>query len=52
MSDYGDQWRSRREHQRKMFSGNCKCGRKFLTSWQTCICGELNENYQPRGKKK
>lgn len=48
MSNYGDQWRERREHRDSLFCGYCLCGRRLLRTWQNCICGQPNDGYKPK----
>lgn len=52
MSDYGDQWRERKQHRDTLFCGYCDCGRKLLSTWRACSCGATNDGYKPKKVKK
>lgn len=47
MSDYGDQWRDHKKHRDSLFCGYCSCGRKLLSTWSACVCGEKNSAHKP-----
>ncbi|MCP1651653.1 hypothetical protein J2T49_000409 [Pseudomonas nitroreducens] len=52
MSDYGDQWRERRQYRQSKIAGYCVCGGSLLRTQATCYrCDSSNSYYKPKEKK-
>lgn len=49
MSDYGDQWRERKQARRSAIIGYCLCGSSLLKGQKICYrCDQTNPYFKPR----
>lgn len=53
MSDYGEQWRERKQRRQSYECNPCLCGRRLMRSQKTCFwCESENPEYKPNQQGK